>query len=513
MYTPAENISPSSDNTHITLSENTHNTLSENAHNNLSENTQNTHTTTDTGSSSLLWKKVGDVFITQPNAPVNITQEGTSLVNTHIKRSPILCMRSVSATYDSEPRQYFASKEALFDLLSEKWKQVELVLNPTTLETYTDSSCLWPKKKLEVNVNLTGPSKPERLELFLLSPLDYTFCIRYRSTSRKDPMIVTLTFKARSFIQCQEWYMAIYDRLPATSKHPPPKSCEVYIPLIGISISIPLVHLQKYEEVTIESVKEATLTVLEDAQSEDQAFNQKLARILKADNKQWGLCWTINDRVEWVYWTHSTSIPGKRIDLVVCPQSIEHTHRLELREIEHAPGKILLDDTHLEEPLPVEGYLRRLTDFRGLRHRLFKPKYCYLATFDRYLFYSPSSKVESPNLSCIRKEGFPNDIKYTQSACIVSPFIGQSITEDITSAEIDRRMQLIISSTCMVDLTEVSYITRRFTEDEDQDTNDSRISSHSTSTPMLFRQNNSKKNKPFLEIVMNSGVQIKFEVS
>jgi hypothetical protein len=80
----------------------------------------------------LKWKKSGSVFVSSaPDHPA----EPTVLA----KREPMLYMRTVSGKFGSEPTRYKAATEARYNLLTEKWKQVEIVLTPLHLSLYSFS--------------------------------------------------------------------------------------------------------------------------------------------------------------------------------------------------------------------------------------------------------------------------------------------------------------------------------------------------------------------------------------
>lgn len=85
----------------------------------------------------LLWRKAGSVFISRND----VTQEEPASIPTGkpLKREPILCMRSVSGYAGSEPSRYKAAKEARFDLLTEEWRQMELVLTDAYISAYSFS--------------------------------------------------------------------------------------------------------------------------------------------------------------------------------------------------------------------------------------------------------------------------------------------------------------------------------------------------------------------------------------
>lgn len=86
----------------------------------------------------LVWKRAGSVFVSR--LPTIVTPEPASIpTGRPIKREPILCMRSATGYLSNEPTRYKAAKEARYDLLTEKWRQVELVLTSSYLTTYSSS--------------------------------------------------------------------------------------------------------------------------------------------------------------------------------------------------------------------------------------------------------------------------------------------------------------------------------------------------------------------------------------
>lgn len=86
----------------------------------------------------LAWKKSGFVFVS--SLPTIVTPEPASIpTGKPIRREPILCMRSATGCLSNEPTHYKAAKEARYDLLTEKWRQMELVLTSSYLSTYSSS--------------------------------------------------------------------------------------------------------------------------------------------------------------------------------------------------------------------------------------------------------------------------------------------------------------------------------------------------------------------------------------
>lgn len=99
---------------------------------------------------SLLWKRAGSVFVSR-QVPTVVTPNFEIIpTNQPIKKEPMLCMRSVTSLDSVEPSRYKAAKEARYDLLTEKWSQVQLVLTTSYIATYSSSVSIQKKKKTHV---------------------------------------------------------------------------------------------------------------------------------------------------------------------------------------------------------------------------------------------------------------------------------------------------------------------------------------------------------------------------
>lgn len=87
----------------------------------------------------LLWKKAGAVFISRLPDEVTLDVPNSIPTDKPLRREPILCMRSIGDCNSSVPSRYKAAREARFDSMTEKWKQVELVLTQSHISTYVPS--------------------------------------------------------------------------------------------------------------------------------------------------------------------------------------------------------------------------------------------------------------------------------------------------------------------------------------------------------------------------------------
>ncbi|KAK5150715.1 hypothetical protein LTR04_006742, partial [Oleoguttula sp. CCFEE 6159] len=104
-----------------------------------------------------------------------------------------------------------------------------------------------------------------------------------------------------------------------------------------------------------------------------------------------GLAWKRYDRLEWIYGENERKMYGTI--------AMQKSHELELRPKEHYPTK---SHTHkgkeLTEPVPVEGFLIRLTSQRGVDQKMGKLFYkrLYFATHNQYLVFLRPAKASPP---------------------------------------------------------------------------------------------------------------------
>ncbi|RCI05928.1 hypothetical protein CU098_013579 [Rhizopus stolonifer] len=303
--------------------------------------------------------------------------------------------------------------------------------------------------------------------------------------------------------------------LPLECKRPPPQWCEVYIPMLDLTVNLPLAHLQDSSSITLEEAKEAVVDILKEEQEESlEKITAKSSQALD----DFGFCWTTGDRAEWIYWTHSAT--HQPMNSVICPQNIEKTHRLELRPIEHTPNHIVLPDNFvLKEPPPVEGFLIHITDFTGSNKTKKNRKMRYFASFDQYLFYTPVQKTTVPNMRCFIDEGLlPKNARSQPYVSAISPY-APACTPEIQAGEITRRMLLMTEAKGVIDLTQVSYVRRTFIDNPMTNFEESGISNHSriallnkqSSIPSYQAVSQQDSRKACLELVMENGLQIKFE--
>lgn len=109
-------------------------------------------------------------------------------------------------------------------------------------------------------------------------------------------------------------------------------------------------------------------------------------------NQRIGLAWKRYDRLEWIHGANERKMYGTIAML--------KSHELELRPKTHYPTTAVTRKKKktLTEPVPVEGFLIRLTGQRGRTKRmgLMYHKQLYFASHDQYLVFSRPTKVTPP---------------------------------------------------------------------------------------------------------------------
>lgn len=117
------------------------------------------------------------------------------------------------------------------------------------------------------------------------------------------------------------------------------------------------------------------------------------AHLLEAwtKNEKMGLAWKRYDRLEWVHGANEQRMHGTI--------AMQKTHDLELRPKYHYPTTVKSEEGGIkEEPVPMEGFLVRLTSQQGRIKRYGKMFYkrLYFATHNQYLCYCRPAKALPP---------------------------------------------------------------------------------------------------------------------
>ncbi|KAL6704941.1 hypothetical protein ACN47E_007486 [Coniothyrium glycines] len=216
----------------------------------------------------------------------------------------------------------------------------------------------------------------------------------------------TLIFimQARTATNAVEWYTFLRNLLGWR------RASELQISIPDMSLSVRIANPFEKLEATQNEVQEAddVEEALLKTMKEEQAVAAELIRKCLAqleDAPEWaavleswmkdqriGLAWKRYDRLEWIHGANERKMYGSIAML--------KSHDLELRPKTHYPTTAITRKKHktLVEPVPVEGFLIRLTGQRGRSRRLglMFHKQLYFATHDQYLVFSRPTKATPP---------------------------------------------------------------------------------------------------------------------
>jgi hypothetical protein len=216
----------------------------------------------------------------------------------------------------------------------------------------------------------------------------------------------TLIFimQARTASNAVEWYTFLRNILGWT------RASELLINIPDMSLSVRIVNpFEKLEnsQSKVDDAEDSEVALLKTMQEEQAVASELIKRCLDQlqDAPEWadvlgtwmkdqriGLAWKRYDRLEWIHGANERKMYGTIAML--------KSHELELRPKTHYPTTVVTRKKHktLTEPVPVEGFLIRLTGQRGRAKRLglMYHKQLYFASHDQYLVFSRPTKATPP---------------------------------------------------------------------------------------------------------------------
>jgi hypothetical protein len=146
-----------------------------------------------------------------------------------------------------------------------------------------------------------------------------------------------------------------------------------------------LLKIMEEEEEVADTIIKRCLELLEDSPE----WNDVVSKWL--DTQRIGLAWKRYDRLEWIHGLNERNMYGT-IAMI-------RTHDLELRPKQHYPTAAeTRSGDKLEEPMPVEGFLVRLTSQRGREQRFGRLffKRLYFSTHNHLLAFSRPANAALP---------------------------------------------------------------------------------------------------------------------
>ncbi|KAL8825737.1 MAG: hypothetical protein Q9170_007681 [Blastenia crenularia] len=289
----------------------------------------------------------------------------------------------------------------------EKWREYVVVCRESREDEESDFTIQFYKTRVIPALEDTRASKRCAHEVPLLKKT--TNVNLYSSLDKTLVMwipwrIGTKIFllRPRSASSSVEWYTFIRDALGW--KRSQDLRVNVPDPSVTLKIVNPFSHLEAARKAASSSDDEAAL--MKSIKAEEAVASviiQRCVAMLK-DSNEWasvldswlelekiGLAWKRYDRLEWVHGANEQKMYGTL--------AMQKSHELELRPKKHYPTSVKSpDQSIIEEPAPVEGFLIRLTSQRGRVQRLGKMffKRLYFFTHNHYLCYCRPAKALPP---------------------------------------------------------------------------------------------------------------------
>ena len=245
------------------------------------------------------------------------------------------------------------------------------------------------------------PLGPKITKVNMYSSLDKSVVV-WMPASRGTSIFI---MQARTASNAVEWYTFLRNIM---GWH---RASELQINIPDLSVSLRIADPFKNLEVSQDEAQnadsdneEAILRTMK----EEQAVAENLVRRCLdqlEDSPEWvdvldswvrdqriGLAWKRYDRLEWIHGANERKMYGTI--------AMQKSHELELRPKSHYPTTIVTRKKHktITEPVPVEGFLIRLTGQRGRAKRLglMYHKQLYFSTHDQYLVFSRPTKATPP---------------------------------------------------------------------------------------------------------------------
>ncbi|KAL1624287.1 hypothetical protein SLS56_007907 [Neofusicoccum ribis] len=320
-------------------------------------------------------------------AQATLRRKGSRLRKTKVCDGQIVKMDKMLVRVDatvSEIGEDFDENEAhkIESRTSEKWREYMVVCRDSTNDEDPEVLFVLQMHKTRVIAAVEGSKKgkkakyevrlsPKYTRVNLYSSLDKTVVIW--TPWRKGTQLFIM--RPRSGSSAAEWYTFLKKTLGWNRA----SELQINVPDLDVSLRLenPFQELESSKE--LKEAAEGNTEAMVKAVQQEQAIAQNIitramemlgqttdyTEIVKkwTESERMGLAWKRYDRLEWIHGPNEQKMYGSI--------AMARTHELELRPKEHYPTTAKTKkDNMIEEPVPVEGFLIRLTSQRGVDKRL-----------------------------------------------------------------------------------------------------------------------------------------------
>ncbi|EMD86070.1 hypothetical protein COCC4DRAFT_202928 [Bipolaris maydis ATCC 48331] len=352
------------------------------------------------------------VHLKAKKAQMTVQRAGTRVRRKNIKEGLVVKMERMLVRVDAAaevPEDFDENvSQRVVSRVKNKWREYMVVCRHSHVDG-ADFVLQFYQTRVIPEIENAGASKKAEYEIplsrktskaNLYSALDKTVVV---STPRRPETLIFI-MQARTASSAAEWYTFIRNILGWQRA----SELQINIPDMSLSVSIvnPFAQLESSQN-KVHCADDTEEALLKTMQEEEAVAENLIRRCLDQleDEPQWadvlaswmkdqriGLAWKRYDRLEWIHGANERKMYGTIAML--------KSHELELRPKTHYPTTAVTRKKHktLTEPVPVEGFLIRLTGQRGRSKRLglMYHKQLYFASHDQYLVFSRPTKATPP---------------------------------------------------------------------------------------------------------------------
>ncbi|KAL1607922.1 hypothetical protein SLS60_002861 [Paraconiothyrium brasiliense] len=359
--------------------------------------------------------KRASIHLRAKQAQMTVQRASTKLRRRKIKDGLVVKMERMLVRVDSAGKEVpddfdENASQKIDSRVKDKWREYMVVCRHNESED-ADFVLQMYKTRVIPEIEEPGASKQAAYEIplgkkitkvNLYSSLDKSVVV-WMPVSRGTRIFI---MQARTASNAVEWYTFLRNVMGWR------RASELQINIPDMSVSLRISDpFRKLEETQSEAQEandsdneEAIIKTMQEEQAVAQALIVQCLRQLEG-SPEWadileswtktqriGLAWKRYDRLEWIHGANERKMYGTI--------AMAKSHELELRPKTHYPTTAITRKKHrtLNEPVPVEGFLIRLTSQRGRARRLglMYHKQLYFATHDQFLTFSRPTNTTPP---------------------------------------------------------------------------------------------------------------------
>lgn len=359
--------------------------------------------------------KRATIHLRAKQAQMTVQRASTRLVRKKIKDGLVVKMERMLVRVDEAGREVpddfdENASQKIDSRVKDKWREYMVVCRHHESDD-ADFVLQMYKTRVIPEIEDSGASKKAAFEIplgrkitkvNLFSSLDKSIVV-WLPVSRGTRIFI---MQARTASNAVEWYTFLRNILGWR------RASELLINIpdmsVGLRIADPFKRLEasqnEVEAAADSDNEEAILRTMQEEQAVARSLIKRCLEQLQG-SPEWadvlnswirdqrvGLAWKRYDRLEWIHGANERKMYGTI--------AMAKSHELELRPKSHYPTTAITRKKHktLTEPVPVEGFLIRLTSQRGRARRLglMYHKQLYFATHDQYLIFLRPTNASPP---------------------------------------------------------------------------------------------------------------------